>query len=183
MSTIKKVTKAKKVKIDPIQEAIKKAKYTLEQRKDDFKKPFPVTALTEANKPASIYDKQRKNLGKNLQVLQKKTVVEEKSHPQLPIDILAFLSLPPLLSPIKKSRKLVLNPFSKPNLQMKIIDAEMKSFIEIFAKNIENLAKGDTYKQMNIPETEDFEDIFIGKKRRSKCNQIYNVKRQKLVKS
>lgn len=154
----------------------------MEQRNEIFNKPAPPSALPTAKTSASIYNQQRKNLKKNL-VIQGKVKTTENLSVELPFNISMLLSIPPMLSPIKECQNLVRNPFYKPKFQMQTTDSEMKTFIEIFARNIENFAKGiDSYEQMNIPDHEEFEDIFIGKKRRSNCNYNFNTKRQKLDK-
>lgn len=158
---------SRRVKICPIEQAIVKAKSALTQRDKGFKKPFPVIDKVESTtklpvkKPDQI---QRKTLVAKRQSRQKENIRPEKlnkSQTKTILDIANFYSSIPIkiLSPIKKNPKMVINPYAISHYKNRLVDPELKSMIENFAKSIENLANGSQiYTEMRFKEFTDIRE-------------------------
>lgn len=187
MPAIKKAPRKKK--FDTIGESIRKAKLEHEKRFEVFKKPFPVS---EKENEKSNYIDRSKNVKMNHEVISLSlrplnSPIKERRQTtptEVPIHILKYFSMPKILSPIKNTRKpqqrqkAVKDPTSE-KLGMPIFDNEMQRLMDIFAKNIENLANGNgKYEQMIFPEQEDYQDNIIGEKRRSNYKESTNKRRK-----
>lgn len=116
---------------------------------------------------------------KTLKELMSISRKSESNTPEINLSTIEnFHRLPPLLSPIKIRNKVAnINKHSSSpffmQLTERLIDAELKNMIDIFAKNIENLAKSTR----NVAETDEIES-FVGRKRRYSPLPIRQAKRQ-----
>lgn len=157
----------RKVKICPIEQAIVKAKSGLTQRDKGFKKPFPVTVKSKSTTELQVKNPdniQRKTLVAKRQSCQKENIRPEKlrkSQTKAILDIANFYSRIPIkiLSPVRKTPKMVINPVAMSQYKNRLVDYELKCMIENFAKSIENLANGSQiYTEMRFAEFTDNEE-------------------------
>lgn len=146
----------------PIEKAILKAKASLNmQKRGEFKKPFHLGKNPKTPAEFSIQKPFELNVRKKLEPVRRYREKENiqpassfrkpKIKPEMTISEVAnFYLLPQMLSPIKD----LPNTESKTQSKMQFVEFDLKSMIDIFAKNIENLANGSAcYETMKFADS------------------------------
>lgn len=156
------------------------------QQYGEFKKPFPIDKISKEKKSQKPFEVQKGKLlpRQNYRLKENKPPSNSLNLPtKTRLDTDYFCSFPSLLSPIKSTRKMFLKPISKSESKKRLIDPELKNMIDIFAKNIENLANGSrTYKEMKCYEINDRQELTVGQKRLRNQHLSSWPKREKLIK-
>lgn len=166
---------------------------------DVFKKPLisnkiekKVDRQQNFKRPLSIIKKTGKRREKSERTLTTGEIFEkpdlQKENERLLNELSDLFAVPPLLSPIRA--QFVINPCSMKQFsyQPRLIDANIKTMIDNFAKNIDALSRGGSYQELTpetlSPTSDDSEFIqeeFRAKKRRSTEKIVASKKRVKVT--